>query len=138
MRLDKQGDIGDGICQHQMTVPGNVVSKHLNIRFRPAHVILPRQGTTDFPVTAFIVDSIDRKPRLLFLIEALEQLPVPHEMWEENLGDETFVPKVRPYVLHTRDGIARSRELWEPHSVLGCWANQDAEDALNDAKAKHQ
>src|SRR3546814_3105486 len=82
--------------QLQMTVPGHVYIDHLNIRFRPAHVILPRQGTTDFPVTAFIVDCIDRKRRLLFLIEELEQLPVPYEMWDETLGDETFVTIVRP------------------------------------------
>src|SRR3546814_4413925 len=98
----------------------------LNIRFRPAHVILPRQGTTDFPVTAFIVNSIDRKRRLLFLIEELEQLPVPHEMWAEKLGDETFVTIVRPYVLHHRVGIARSSDIREPHPVLGCRAPPNA------------
>src|SRR3546814_14620056 len=56
IRLGKQDAIGDGMFQLQMTVPGHVYIDHLNIRFRPAHVILPRQGTTDFPVTAFIVD----------------------------------------------------------------------------------
>src|SRR3546814_11631228 len=97
-------------------------------------VILPRQGTTDFPVTAFIVNSIDRKRRLLFLIEELEQLPVPHEMWAEKLGDETFVTIVRPYVLHHRVGIARSSDIREPHPVLGCRVHADAAVGLPERK----
>src|SRR3546814_18416713 len=122
--------------QLQMTVPGHVYIDHLNIRFRPAHVILPRQGTTDFPVTAFIVDSIDRKRRLLFLIEELEQLPVPHEMWAEKLGDETFVTIVRPYVLNHNVGLARSSDIREPHPGVGCGGKADAAVVLNAAKAK--
>src|SRR3546814_7139060 len=72
----------------------------------------------------------------LFLIEELEQLPVPHEMWAEKLGDETFVTLVRPYVLHHRVGIARSSDIREPHPVLGCRVHADAADVLHDAKAK--
>src|SRR3546814_12225004 len=77
IRLGKQDAIGDGMFQLQMTVPGHVYIDHLNIRFRPAHVILPRQGTTDCPVTAFILDSIDRKRRVLFLTEDIDTLPMP-------------------------------------------------------------
>src|SRR3546814_14452263 len=77
-----------------------------------------------------------RKRRLLFLIEELEQLPVPHEMWAQKLGDETFVTIVRPYVLHHLVGIARSSDIREPHPVLGCRVHADAADVLHDAKAK--